>query len=45
MDTMSDVPQEYLEKMMLDYYKTNTAITYQKVLEVERVTRGQGTYS
>ena len=43
MDTVSDVPQDYLEKMMLDYYKTNTAITDQKVLEVERVTRGQGT--
>ena len=43
MDTVSDVPQDYLEKMMLDYYKTNTAITDRKVLEVERVTRGQGT--
>ena len=45
MDTVSDVPQDYLEKMMLDYYKTNTTtcITDRKVLEVERVTRGQGT--
>ena len=34
-ETASDVPQEYLEQMMLDYYKTNVAITDQKLLEVE----------
>ena len=41
-ETVCDVPQDYLEQMMLDYYKTNVAITEQKATEVERVTRGQG---
>ena len=43
METAKDVPQEYLEQMMLDYYRTNVTIPEQKALDIERVTRGQGT--
>ena len=42
-ETASDVPQEHLEKVMLDYYKTNVALTAEKAIEVERKTRNQGT--
>ncbi len=41
-ESASDVPQDYLERMMLDYYKTNVAITDQKALQVELSTRSQG---
>ena len=42
-DIAKDVPQEYLEQMMLDYYTTNVKISEQRVLDIERVTRGQNT--
>ena len=42
-DIAKDVPQEYLEQMMLDYYTTNVKISEQRILDIERVTRGQST--
>ena len=42
-DIVKDVPQEYLEQMMLDYYITSVKISEQKRLDIERVTKGQGT--
>lgn len=42
-DVANDVPQEYLEQMMLDYYTANIKISDQKRLDIERATTGQGT--
>ena len=43
METVNDMPQDYMEQMILNYYRAKVHITDQKALEVERVTRGQGT--
>ena len=43
-DIVKDVPQEYLEQMMLEFYTTNVKFSEHKGLDIERVTRGQGTH-
>ena len=42
-DIVKDVPQEYLERMILDYYTTNVKISEHRSLDIEWITRGQGT--
>lgn len=42
-DIVKDVPQEYLEQMMLDYYTANVKVSDQKRLDIEQLTTGQGT--
>ena len=43
MEAASDVPHDYLQTMMLDYYRANVDISDQKAQEIETITRGQGT--
>ena len=42
-DTVNDVPQEYLEQIMLDYYTANVKVSDHKRLNIEQVTTGQCT--
>ena len=42
-DVVKDALQEYLEQMMLEFYTTNVKFSEHKGLDIERVTRGQGT--
>ena len=42
-DIAKDVPHEYLQQMMLDYYTANVKVSDQKRLDIERATAGQGT--
>ena len=42
-DIVKDVPLDYLERMILDYYTTNVKISEHRSLDIEWVTRGQGT--
>jgi len=42
-EIVKEMPQEYLQQIMLDFYKTNVSISEQKGIDIERVTRGQGT--
>ena len=44
MEAASDVPHDYLQTMMLDYYRANVDISDQKAQEIETITRGQGQY-
>ena len=38
-----DFPQPYLQGLMIDYYRANVSVTDDKIIELERATRGQST--
>ena len=42
-EAASDVPQAYLQGLMLDYYHANVLISDAKVIEIETMPRGQST--
>ena len=42
-EAVSDVPQAYLQGLMVDYYHTNVSVSDAKVAEIETATRGQST--
>ena len=43
LDVNHDVPGDYLQGLMMDYYKANVLVSPAEVLEVEAATRSQGT--
>lgn len=43
LDVTSDVPQSYLEDLMLQYYTTYVRVTQERAAQLEQMTRFQGT--
>ena len=41
----SNVPQAYLQGLMLDYFRGNVSVTEAKIIDIEMVTRGQSTFN
>ena len=39
----SVLPQAYFQGQILDYYRANINVTNSRIVEIERLTRGQGT--
>ena len=41
-DVASDVPQIYLEDMMMTYYATHVKVSQERAIQLEQMTRFQG---
>ena len=41
-DVHVDIPGDYLQHLVLDYYRANPCLSRVKAMEIESLTRGQG---